>query len=109
MRLKHRWSVRNNYLAGIGAGDWWRLLGENQFAVDPPYWHRSAFITLASWMNSIYRRKERQQFDAAIAKTTVAPPLFVLGHWRTGTTHLHNLLAQDTDQFAYANTYQVVN
>jgi hypothetical protein len=33
----------------------------------------------------------------------------VLGHWRTGTTHLQNLLAQDTDQFAYANTYQVVN
>ena len=23
MRLKHRWSVRNNYLAGIVAGDWW--------------------------------------------------------------------------------------
>jgi hypothetical protein len=37
------------------------------------------------------------------------PPLFVLGHWRTGTTHLHNLLAQDSVRFAYANTYQVVN
>ncbi|MBD3673477.1 MAG: sulfotransferase [Planctomycetaceae bacterium] len=23
------------------------------------------------------------------------PPLFVIGHWRSGTTHLHNLLTQD--------------
>jgi len=37
------------------------------------------------------------------------PPLFILGHWRSGTTLLHNLLTQDSDQFAYANTYQVVN
>jgi len=44
-----------------------------------------------------------------VEQAQVAPPLFVLGHWRTGTTHLHNLLAQDAGQFAYANTYQVVN
>lgn len=29
-----------------------------------------------------------------------APPLFVIGHWRSGTTHLHNLLSQDP-QFGY--------
>ena len=33
----------------------------------------------------------------------------MLGHWRSGTTHLHNLLAEDRRQFAYANTFQVVN
>ncbi|MDQ3566024.1 MAG: sulfotransferase [Pseudomonadota bacterium] len=37
------------------------------------------------------------------------PPLFILGHWRSGTTLLHNLLTRDTGQFAYANTYQAVN
>lgn len=37
------------------------------------------------------------------------PPVFVIGHWRSGTTHLHNLFAQDTQRFAFANTYQVVN
>lgn len=107
--LKHRWSVGHNYLAGITTGDWLRLLRENHFAVDPVYWHRAVFITLASLMNSVSRRKEKRLFDAAVAPVTVPPPLFVIGHWRTGTTHLHNLLAQDSDQFAYANTYQVVN
>jgi hypothetical protein len=106
--LKHRWSVGNNYLAGITAGDWLRLLRENGFAVDAAYWHRAAFVTLASGMNSYFRRREERLFHERIAKTEVAPPLFILGHWRSGTTHLHNLLARDT-QFAFANTYQVVN
>ncbi|MCZ2343675.1 MAG: sulfotransferase [Bacteroidales bacterium] len=30
-----------------------------------------------------------------IAHTPVTPPIFVLGHWRTGTTLLHELLIQD--------------
>ncbi len=27
-------------------------------------------------------------------------PIFIIGHWRSGTTHLHNLLSQD-DQFSF--------
>lgn len=109
-RLKHRWSLGHNYLAGITAGDWWRLLRENRFAVDPVYWHRAAFITLASLANSHYRRRERRLHGPALRRVSIdRPPLFILGHWRSGTTLLHNLLAQDDEQFAYANTYQVVN
>ncbi len=108
-QLKHRWSVGHNYLAGITAGDWWRLLRANGFAVDAVYWHRAAVVTALSAVNAVHRWRERR-FDAAIAATPLAgPPLFVLGHWRSGTTHLHNLLAQDTIHFAYANTYQVIN
>jgi len=108
--LKHVGSVSFNYLAGITAGDWWRLLSENGFAVNPTYWHRAAFITLMSLVNSHYRRKEERLYGERVAATPlVGPPLFVLGHWRSGTSHLHNLLALDADQFAYANTYQVVS
>lgn len=107
--LKHRWSVGHNYLAGITAGDWWRLLRANRFDVDAPYWHRALVVTALSLVNSVHRWRERR-WDAAIAATPLAgPPLFVLGHWRSGTTHLHNLFAQDRDRFAYANTYQVIN
>jgi hypothetical protein len=109
-RLKHRWSLSHNYLAGITAGDWLRLLAENGFAVDPPYWHRAAFVTLASLMNSAYRAVEERRFARRIGDTALAgPPLFILGHWRNGTTHLHNLLSLDTRQFAFANTYQCTN
>lgn len=108
--LKHRWSLGHNYLAGIVFNDWWRLLRENKFDVDAVYWHRLAFITALSLLNSNWRRKEERLYHDAIARTEIKePPLFILGHWRSGTTHLHNLIAQDNEQFAYANTYQVVN
>lgn len=108
--LKHRWSIGHNYLAGICAEDWLRLLRANRYAVDPVYWHRAAAITAASLVNSFYRRQEERRFARALSRVSIKrPPLFVLGHWRSGTTHLHNLLALDTDQFAYPNTYQVVN
>jgi hypothetical protein len=107
--LKHRWSLAHNYLAGITAGAWWRLLRENRFAVSPAYWHRAAFITLSSLLNSWHARRENREFGHKVAAAAVHPqPLFVLGHWRSGTTHLHNLLALD-ERFAFANTYQVVN
>lgn len=107
--LKHRWSLSHNYLAGITAGAWWRLLRENRFAVSPAYWHRAAFISGLSVLNSGYAWHERRRHGAAVAATRLDhAPIFILGHWRSGTTHLHNLLAQDP-RFAFPNTYQVVN
>lgn len=35
----------------------------------------------------------------------VTDPIFIIGHCRSGTTYLHNLLCQDK-QFAYPDTYQ---
>ena len=34
-------------------------------------------------------------------------PLFILGHWRSGTTFVHNIFAQDK-HFGYTTTYQTV-
>ena len=34
-------------------------------------------------------------------------PLFILGHWRSGTTFVHNIFAQDS-RFGYTTTYQTV-
>ena len=107
--LPHRWSLAHNYLAGITAGAWWRLLKENEFAISPVYAHRAAFITVSSLLNSLYARRESKLHGEGIAGTKITqPPVFILGHWRSGTTHLHNLMAVDP-RFAFANTYQVVN
>lgn len=35
------------------------------------------------------------------------PPVFIIGHWRSGTTHLHNLMTQDP-RFGYVTTFQGV-
>ena len=91
--------------AGVTFGDWLRILRQNRFAVEPPYWGRAAVITLGSLPNTALRWWENALYGRRISRTKIDPPLFVLGAWRSGTTHLHNLFAQD-DRFAYPNYYQ---
>jgi omega-hydroxy-beta-dihydromenaquinone-9 sulfotransferase len=48
------------------------------------------------------------KFSRKITRTTVhQPPVFILGHWRSGTTYLHNLMIQDS-QFGYVSLHQVI-
>lgn len=35
------------------------------------------------------------------------PPVFIIGHWRSGTTHLHNLMSQDP-QFGCVRMFQAL-
>src|SRR5687767_12923662 len=93
-------------LAGITLGDWVRLLRENRFSIDLAYIPRAAAISIAAVMNSVFRWHEERRYGAKWKDVPVLPPLFVLGHWRSGTTHLHYLLGLD-DRFACPNLYQV--
>src|SRR5207237_7499919 len=51
------------------------------------------------------RVREERAFLPKIIPVEIPPPVFILGHWRSGTTHLHHLLAVDP-RFAYPNVYQ---
>ena len=108
MSLRERFLIRfgAGAFAGITFGRWLRVLWENRFAVDWPYWSRAAAITLGSIHNTPLAAWENLFYGRKIGNAKVAPPLFILGMWRSGTTHLHNMLAQD-GRFAYPNTYQV--
>ena len=92
-------------LAGVTAGDWLRLLRDNNFSIDPPYLGRAASISWCAVTNSVFRWYEDRRYGPALKDVTVPPPLFVLGHWRSGTTHLHYLLGCDR-RFAFPNFYQ---
>ena len=93
---------------GVSFGDWIALLRRNRFAVDRPYWFRAAFVTLHSLGVSLLRRRETRRFGPKVRDVRIESPLFILGHWRSGTTHLHNLLAVDS-RFAFPNFYQVLH
>ncbi|MGC1275057.1 MAG: sulfotransferase [Planctomycetaceae bacterium] len=82
-------------VTGIRFGDWLRLLAENRFRVHPAYWPRALFATAGSLVTSAFSVVEKGVYGRRIVATEIPPPLFVLGHWRSGTTHLHNLLAID--------------
>ena len=93
------------YFSGSTPNTWLRVLRENQFAVDWPYWPRAMMITLGSFQNACLAGWENLVYGRRVQDATIYPPLFVLGIWRSGTTLLHNLLAQD-DRFAFPNVYQ---
>src|SRR5215471_5195373 len=76
-------------LAGITLGTWLTLLRERGRAVEWKRCLRAVSITNQSLQNSFWARVERRRFDAKVGNVSVKPPLFILGHWRSGTTHLH--------------------
>ncbi len=70
-----------------------------------PFHHESrgqrvlAIIVLL--LRSPFYLAERLIYDRRISLQAIDQgPIFVIGHWRSGTTHLHNILSQD-DQFSY--------
>ncbi len=85
---------------------YWKILQDNRFRVDLKYIPRVLAAACCSVTNSLVCRLERAQFESKLTKVEVEPPVFVLGFYRSGTTHLHNLLAIDT-RFCYPNTFQV--
>ena len=95
-------------LQGMALGEWWALLRRHRFAIDLGHSPRALVQTAVSVSNSVGARLERRRYGRRIDATPVQPPLFVLGHYRSGTTHLHNLLALDP-QLAAPTFYQVLN
>jgi hypothetical protein len=94
-------------LSGITLADWLRVLRDNRFSVQFPYFLRAVAISFASVGNSVFRQYEQWRYSRRWKDLPVPAPLFVLGHWRSGTTHLHYLLGQD-GRFAFPNFYQVI-
>ena len=43
----------------------------------------------------------------SLRKTEIREPVFVIGHGRSGTTHLHDLLYQDADRFSCFLMYEL--
>ena len=93
-------------LGGVTLGDWFGLLRENPFAVTPSKLVRAGLITAFSLGNVPLRWWEIRSCAAKLKDVIIPPPLFILGHWRSGTSHLHNLLSVD-HRFGSPNLYQV--
>lgn len=89
---------------GMSLGKWLRLLRDNRFDVNR--YHLSAWVTMFCSLNSFTNRLQSALFGRRAGRTElVGPPLFIIGHWRTGTTYLHNLMSLD-DRFWSPSTYE---
>jgi hypothetical protein len=90
--------------AGMNVAGWWRVLWRNRFAVSPSRVPMALVITLLSPINSALGWLQTAVYGRRIAATELPEdPLFVLGHWRSGTTLLHELLVCDP-RYTYPDT-----
>ena len=83
-----------------------RALHESGYDVAPRYLPRVLKMLALSIPMNQFGAVERVLYGARVGRTELAgPPLFILGHWRTGTTHIHNVMSQDR-RFGYLSTFQ---
>ncbi len=82
-------------LFGTSISNWFRLLIDHG-GVDRGFFLRAVFITFITIIMLPFRFISKLIYDKKIAKTPISyPPIFIIGHWRSGTTYLHELMSQD--------------
>ena len=83
-------------LSGGTLGNWFRLLARYGGSIEGRSRVRAVGITLCTLLCTPFRAYETLRYRRQIARQTLdPPPVFIIGHWRSGTTHLHNLMLQD--------------
>ena len=71
------------------------------------YGHRVLALLCMGVLNSIFSLVDTVIFGHRFLRQKLNDsPVFILGHPRTGTTLLHNLLSLDTDNFIFTSTFQ---
>ena len=94
-------------LFGISLTNWVQILIKNG-GIDTPYLPRAYFITISSLLTLPARLLFNLKYSKKIQKTPITqPPVFIIGHWRSGTTYLHELLSYDP-QFTYVTLWHTL-
>lgn len=88
--------MKNYLTAGIGFRRLFRLARKNKVSAHPKYILRFLFLAQSGLWTELFSWFEQRRYGIKIASTPVPDdPIFIIGHWRTGTTLLHQLLNLD--------------
>ncbi len=87
--------------------NWFRVLKENNFKIDWQFLPKALYVSLMIGAMSPFRWYEKKTVDPRIQDTSIVPPLFIIGHFRSGTTFLHYLLGQDPS-LGYVSTFETM-
>jgi omega-hydroxy-beta-dihydromenaquinone-9 sulfotransferase len=99
----HFWIPR--FWDGMGVRGWFSLLARNRYAVSPICIGMAVIISILSALNFMLWLVEVTFFGHKIRRMKIEhDPIFVVGHWRSGTTLLHELLVLDP-RYTFPDTY----
>ncbi len=99
--------MKSAYLiAGMRLSKFIKLLLKNGMSFSPKYLVRFLFLFQNGIWASIFYRKEKSVYKDKIANCNLQKdPIIIIGHWRTGSTFLHQLLALDSNLIT-SNVFQ---
>lgn len=81
------------------------LLARNRFLVNPIRWPMAGINIFASTVCSSLTMYQKMKLGAKIEAIEIKQdPVFIVGHWRSGTTMLHEILMRDP-QFTCPDTF----
>jgi hypothetical protein len=73
-----------------------QLLLRGKFRIDPTCWHMGPIIGMIALGHSFLSIAQRLLYGERIRQTAIPEdPIFIIGHWRTGTTLLHEMMILD--------------
>jgi omega-hydroxy-beta-dihydromenaquinone-9 sulfotransferase len=89
--------LKDSYLtAGIKLDQLFRLLRRNHLTCNFTVIVRLAFLLQSAIWSSFFSWIEKARYAKALKKAPVPDdPIFIIGHWRTGSTFLHQLMNLD--------------
>ena len=98
------WSPR--FWHGMPLGVWLEMVASERGRIWPSKLGLAATISAAAAFNSLAEPLSEARFRRHLRQPPeTPPPLFIVGHWRSGTTLLHELLMLDS-RFCCPSTYQ---
>lgn len=74
---------------------WFPMWARHRFSVSPSRIGFVLSITTIGLTTSLMALLQRLRFSRAVSREPIPTPVFIVGHWRSGTTYLHELLATD--------------
>lgn len=103
-KTKAPW-LRVHIWLGMGLGSGMAMLFRNRFQLSLSKMHLPFIMLVTGLGNTILGLLQSLIFWIPLRRTKITkPPLFIIGHWRTGTTYLHELLTQD-DRHTFPNNF----
>jgi hypothetical protein len=84
-----------------------KILIENRFNIDWRYIPKALYVTVMILIMTPFRIIEKKSFNKIKNDIMVKSPIFIIGHWRSGTTFLHYLMGQDKD-LSFVSTFETM-
>ena len=82
-----------------------QLLADCKYQIHWSRYPMTVMVTLTSLINSSWSLLHRLVKQSAVDQTRIEkPPVFIVGHWRSGTTLTHELMSRDKN-LAFPSNY----